>query len=185
MTSCWHGLAPSGNSALRPRQALAWGLALLLACAAAAASGEERSLEIAPGKTIRYSLIGGGDASARPTAEKLLRHLAEGDIEAAAQLSNYPRRRYEELAKYRAAVGDDEFKRVFARFFLPANRVVAEVAIGAHRLLIWDLGEAGHHLAGQYYVQSEGRFLMDDAPGEMRSSLRRVLEAYRSGKLRF
>ena len=178
-------MAPSGNSALRPRRALAWGLALLLASAAALARGEEHSLEIAPGEAIRYSLVGGGEASARPTAEKLLRHLAEGDIEGAALLSNAPRRRYEELARYRAAVGEDEFKRVFARYFLPANRVVAEIAIGAHRLLIWDLGEAGHHLAGQYYVQTEGRFLLDDAPGEMRTSLRRLLEAYRSGALRF
>ena len=178
-------MAPSGNSALRPRQALAWGLALLLACAAAAARGEERSLEIAPGKTIRYSLVGGGDASAKPTAEKLLRHLAEGDIEAASRLSNAPHRRYEELARYRDAVGESEFKRVYSQFFAPANRVVAEVAIGAHRLLIWDLGEAGHRLDGQYYVQAEGRFLMDEVPGEMRSRLRRVLEAYRSGALKF
>jgi len=168
-------LAPSGNSALRPRQALAWGLALLLACAEALAQGE----------AISYRLVQGADGSARPAAEQLLRHLAEGDIEAASKLSNVPRRRYEELARYRDAVGESEFKRVYLRFFAPANRVVAEVAIGAHRLLVWDLGEAGHHLAGQYYVEIEGRFLMDDVPGETRSRLSRVLEAYRSGKLRF
>jgi hypothetical protein len=159
---------------------------LLLACAFALAWGEERSLEIAPGVAIQYRLVeGAGDASARQTAEKLLRHLADGDIEGAALLSNAPRRRYEELARYRTAVGEDEFKRVFAAYFLPANRVVAEISIGQRRLLIWDLGDAGHHLAGQYYVETEGRFLMDDAPGEMRSRLRRVLEAYRSGKLKF
>jgi hypothetical protein len=62
---------------------------------------------------------------------------------------------------------------------------VAEVALGEHRLLVWDLGEAGHRLAGQYYVEVEGKFLMDDVPSEKRTQLRRVLEAYRTGKARF
>jgi hypothetical protein len=168
-------LAPTGNSAPLPRPAAFWGLALLLACAGALAQDE----------ASQYRLVQGVDGSARPTAEKLLRHLAEGDIEAAAKLSNAPRRRLEELAKYRAAVGEAEFKRIYSSYFLPANPVVAEVAIGAHRLLIWNLGDAGNHLAGQFYVEAEGRFLMDDIPGETRTKLRRVLEAYRSGKLRF
>lgn len=178
-------MAPTGNSAPRPRLAATWGLALLVASAGAAAQGAERTLEISPGKAVRYRMVEGGAGSARPTAERLLRHLAEGDIEAAALLSNAPRRRYEELARYRNAVGEGEFKKVYARYFQPANPVVAEIAIGAHRLLIWNLGDAGNNLAGQYYVETEGRFLMDDAPGETRSRLRQVLEAYRSGKLRF
>lgn len=120
--------------------------------------------------------------SARPAAEKLLRHLANGEIEAASQLSNAPQRRLEELAKYRATVGEDGFKRIYSSYFLPANPLVAEVAIGAHRLLIWRLGDAGNHLAGQYYVETDGRFLMDDIPNETRAKLRRVLEDYRSGK---
>jgi len=173
--SCWLGLALAGNSAPQPRWAARWGLALLFACAGAVAQVD----------AIQYRLVQGAEGSARSTAEKLLRHLAEGDIEAASKLSNAPRRRYEELARYRDAVGEAEFKRVYARYFQPANPLVAEIAIGAHRLLIWNLGEAGGHLAGQYYVEAEGRFLMDDVPGETRSSLRRVLEAYRAGKLRF
>ncbi len=172
-------MARTRNIAPRPRRAATWrpwGLALLLGLFASSSF---------PQTEERYRLLDGTAGSARPTAEKLLRHLAEGDIEAAALLSNAPRRRYEELARYRDAVGENEFKRVYSQFFAPANRVVAEIAIGAHRLLIWDLGEAGHHLAGQYYVQTEGRFLMNDVPGETRSSLRRVLEDYRSGRLRF
>jgi len=159
--------------------------ALALACATAAAQGDERSVEVAPGQVVRYRLVESAAGSARPVAEKLLRHLAVGDIESAAVLSNAPRRRYEELARYRAAVGDEEFKRVYGRFFAPANRLVAEVAVGAHRLLIWELGEAGRQLSGQFYVEIDGRFLMDDVPGEARMRLRRVLEAYRSGKIRF
>ena len=114
-----------------------------------------------------------------------MRHLANGEIEAAAQLSNAPRRRLEELARYRDAVGEDEFKRIYSSYFRPANPLVAEVAIGAHRLLIWKLGEAGNHLAGQYYVETDGGFLMDDIPGETRAKLRQVLEDYRSGKIRY
>jgi len=122
--------------------------------------------------------------SARGTALLVLRHLAEGNIEEAAALSNSPRRRFEVLRDYRNAVGEEEFKRVFGRYFTPGNRLIAEVAIGRHRLLVWDLGEAGNQLAGQYYVEVEGKFLMDDVPSAERSRLRRVLDAYRSGKAR-
>jgi hypothetical protein len=120
--------------------------------------------------------------SARATAMLMLRHLAEGNIEEAAALSNAPQRRLEVLRNYRDAVGEDEFKRVFGRYFAAENRLIAEVALGPHRLLVWDLGEAGNRLAGQYYVEVEGRFLLDDVPSRERSELRRVLEAYRSGK---
>ena len=137
---------------------------------------------------MRYKLLDAAatpGASARQTANRVLRHLADGDIEQAALLSNAPRRRYEVLREYRASVGEDEFKRAFAQYFVPENRLVAEVALGEHRLLVWDLGEAGHRLAGQYYVEVEGKFLMDDVPSEQRTQLRRVLEAYRTGKARF
>lgn len=120
--------------------------------------------------------------SARGTAMLMLRHLAGGNIEEAAALSNAPRRRFEVLRDYRDAVGEDEFKRVFGRYLASENRLIAEVALGRHRLLVWDLGEAREHLAGQYYVEVEGKFLMDDVPSAERSRLRRVLEAYRSGK---
>lgn len=122
--------------------------------------------------------------SARATAMLMLRHLADGNIEEAAALSNAPRRRFEVLRDYRDAVGKEEFKRVFGRYFAAQNRLVAEVAIGRHRLLVWDLGEAGNRLAGQYYVEVEGRFLLDDVPSPERSELRRVLEGYRLGKIK-
>lgn len=162
----------------------AWSFALLVAGFAFLAHGEERTLQLAPGKILHYRTVERGPGSARATAEKLLRHLAAGEIEDAAQLSNAPQRRFEELAKYRDAVGEDEFKRVFGQYFSPANRLVAEIAIDRHRLLVWNLGEAGDRLAGQYYVEVGGRFLMDDVPNATREQLRRVLEAYRSGKVR-
>ena len=69
---------------------------------------------------------------------------------------------------------------MFGRYFHPENRLVAEYRLGVHRLLIWDLGEVAHHLAGQYYVETEeGKFLMDDAPSEERSRLRQALDSYR------
>lgn len=121
-------------------------------------------------------------ASALSTAKLLNRHLTSGAIEDAALLSNAPRRRYEVLRDYKASVGDDGFKQVFGEYFYPENRVVAEVAIGAHSLLVWHLRE-GNRYAGQYYVRIGDRVLMDDAPSEMRGRLRRVLEAIRTGRV--
>ncbi len=82
------------------------------------------------------------------------------------------------LRDYLASVGSEGFKRVFAQYL--QNRIVAEIAVGPRRLIIWDLAEASHYLAGQYYVEVDGRFLMDDVPSEARSRLRRVLRSYRN-----
>ena len=76
-------------------------------------------------------------------------------------------------------VGEEEFKRVFAQYLQPHNRLVAEIAIGRRRLLIWSLADSANHLAGQYYVESDGRFLLDDIPSDARADLRRVLLHYR------
>jgi hypothetical protein len=151
----------SGRDERAARRAARWGLALLLALCPSSAFSQ----------------------SARPAAEKLLRHLAAGEIEAAAQLSNVPARRLEEFTRYRATVGEDEFKKVYASYFQPANPLVAEIAIGAHRLLIWRLGDAGNHLAGQFYVR-DGRFRWIRS-SETRSKLRQILEDHRTGKLKF
>ena len=141
-------------------------LALLL-CAAAAAHAQERYEVISPGSA----------QSALPVAREFLRFLSEGDIVEAAALSNSPMRRHEVLRDYRASVGEEEFKRVFAEY--AARPVVAEIAIGSHRLIIRDLTDAENSLAGQYYVDVDGRFLVDDVPNETRASLKRVLQAYR------
>jgi hypothetical protein len=146
-----------------------WGLSLFLVAAAALAHAEEPML-----------LASGSAGSALEAAKQLLRYLADGNIEEAARLSNAPQRRYELLRDYRAKVGEEEFKRVFGQYFHPENRPVAEYRLGSRRLLIWDLGEEAHHLAGQYYVEiEEGKFLMDDAPSEERSRLRQALDSYR------
>ena len=98
-------------------------------------------------------------------------------------LSNAPRRRFEVLRDYRESVGAEEFKRVFAQYLSPQNRLLAEIAIGRHRLLIWDIKDGATRIAGQYFVEIEGRYLVDDVPNDTRTSLRWVLEAYRNGKL--
>ncbi len=161
-----------------------------------AQSDETRTLELDGGGRVTYTLrTHAADAhAARPAGElaptsaldaaKLLNlHLSAGDIEEAALLSNAPRRRFEVLQDYRAAVGAEEFKRVFAQYFYPENRLLAEIGIGKHRLLIWDLKEGANRIAGQYFVEIEGRYLVDDVPNDARTSLRWVLEAYRAGKL--
>lgn len=162
---------------------------------AAFAQGEEvRTLDTDSGAELRYAIRSHAanahvvDPSAQPeptsalgTAILLNRHLSAGRIEDAALLSNAPRRRFEVLREYRESIGEEEFRRVFAAYFTPANRLLAEVAIGAHRLLIWELTRQAQ-FAGQYFVEVDGRWLIDDVPNETRSSLRRVLEAYRAGK---
>jgi hypothetical protein len=142
-----------------------WGLSLiLLACTASAAD---------------YRLVTDPAESAKASATRLLALLAEGDIEAAARLSNAPERRYEVLRDYRAQVGEEEFKRVYARYFEPSNRLMAEAAIGKRRLLVWQLGQAGGQLAGQFFVEVDGRFVLDDVPSPERQRLERVLRDYR------
>jgi hypothetical protein len=170
--------------------------ALLYATALHAQTEEARTLELEGGARVAYLLrTHPADAHlARPAADlapssalnaaKLLNlHLSTGDIEEAALLSNSPRRRFEVLRDYRDSVGEDEFKRVFAQYFYPENRLIAEVAIDKHRLLIWDLKEGATRIAGQFFVEVEGRYLIDDVPNDVRTRLRWVLEAYRSGKI--
>lgn len=142
---------------------------------------EERVLDLGKGSTLRYEVLDPGAPearSARAAAGQILRHLAEGSLEKAAELSNAPKRRYEVLRDYRASVGDAEFRRVFGQYL--RSRIVDEIAIGDRRLLIWDLAEAAQReLAGQYYVEVDGRFLMDDVPSQERAELTRVLQSYR------
>ena len=153
---------------------------------ALAALAAERTLDTGDGRVIRYSVLEPGAPSELPSATavalQLVRLLSEGRVDDAAALSNAPARRLEVLRDYQASVGEDEFRRVFGQFLQPQNRIAAEVAIGPRRLVIWDLGEAGHHLAAQYFVEAEGKFVLDDVPSEPRSDLRRVLQAYRTDK---
>jgi hypothetical protein len=126
-----------------------------------------------------YRLVTDPRDSARESATRMLALLAEGNLEAAAQLSNAPQRRYEVLRDYRAQVGEEEFKRVYARYFEPGNRVMAEAALGKRRLLVWQLGQAGGRLAGQFFVEQDGRFVLDDVPNPERAALQQVLDQYR------
>ena len=75
-----------------------------------------------------------------------------------------------------------DFRQVYAEYFRPANRVVAELSTGEHSLLVWYLHESNRY-AGQYYVRVEGKTLLDDVPSPERARLRRLLEAIRAGRL--
>ena len=132
-----------------------------------------------PAQEPGYRLVSDPSESARPVALEILKHLAAGELEAAAALSNAPQRRLEVLRDFRDSVGEAQFRKLFGRYFAPENRVVMEAAIGTHRLLVWDLGEAGHQLAGQYFVELDGRFVMDDVQSSERAKLQRVLESRR------
>jgi hypothetical protein len=134
--------------------------------------------------SVTYRHVAEGEASAQPVAVQLLTHLAAGEIDAAAQLSNEPARRAGVLRDYLERVGEAEFRRVYAQYLEPQNRVVAEIAVGPRRLIIWDLETAGHRLAGQYYIEADGRFLMDDRPGPERQALQRVLADHRKNAKR-
>jgi hypothetical protein len=140
---------------------------------------QERSLRLSNGTTVVYRIVAEDEQSAQPVALQVLRHLAAGRIDEAAQLSNEPARRAEVLRDYVALVGDPEFRRVYAQYLAPQNRVIAEIAMGPRRLIIWDLETAGHRLAGQYYIEAEGKFLMDDRPGPERLALQGVLAEHR------
>jgi hypothetical protein len=174
----------------------AFAAGLCFAATLHAQSEASRTLELDGGGRVTYTLrTHPADAhTARPAGElaptsalnaaKLLNlHLSAGDIEEAALLSNSPRRRFEVLREYRESVGEEEFKRVFVQYFYPQNRLLAEIAIGRNRLLIWDLTDGATRIAGQYFVEIDGRYLVDDIPNDARTSLRWVLEAYRAGKL--
>lgn len=118
--------------------------------------------------------------SAKDTAQLVLRHLSEGNIAEAAALSNAPRRRFEVLRDYRDAVGEEAFKRVFASYLSPGNRLIAEVVRGKHTLLVWKLAEADDHIAAQYYVEIDGRHLLDDVPSPGRAELTNELRKIRA-----
>lgn len=181
------------------RRALA-GAALAAALAAPfallAQSETPRSLELEDGKRIEYTLRTHPAEAHRvkpatvlaPTtaldAARLLNlHLSTGDIEEAALLSNSPRRRFEVLQDYRRTIGDDEFRRVFAEYFDPKNKLLGEIVIGPHSLLVWNQ-TATKTIAGQFFVRmDDGRYLVDDIPNTTRTSLRQVLQAYRAGKI--
>lgn len=125
--------------------------------------------------TDSYRVVAADEPSARPVALRILNHLAAAEIEEAARLSNEPTRRGEVLRDYLRSVGEAEFRRVYAEYLQPPNRVVEEIALGPRRLLIWQLETAGNRLAGQYYIESDGDFVMDDRPGPERHVLRQVL----------
>ena len=161
---------------------------------AQAQSEETHTLALDGGAKITYTLrlhpagahVAPGDpapTSALGTAKLLNRHLAAGDLTEAALLSNAPRRRFEVLRDFHESVGADEFKRVFAQYLSGENRLLAEIAIDKHRLLVWDLRQGTPRVAGQYFVEIEGRYLIDDVPNDVRTRLRWVLEAYRAGKI--
>jgi hypothetical protein len=152
-------------------------LAALIACVTLAACAAQ-----APEPSSPYHLTENPAESAQPVALQILRALAAGDIEQAAKFSNAPERRAEVLREFRARVGDQEFKRVYGEYLAPENRVIAEVALGPRRLLVWRLGSAGDRVVGQYYVQVDDRFVMDDERSPERAELTRALAKYRSTK---
>lgn len=180
-----------------PRLRRKWWSVPVLLLFASLAQGQpltEQSVEL-DGETLRFSIrafapdaqafdpaVVPEPTTALNTARLLSVYLTAGKVEDAAMLSTAPRRRFEVLRDYQGAVGDEDFKQVYSQYFQPQNRLVAEVLMGPHSLLVWHLRENDRY-AGQYYVQVEGKVFMDDVPSTERFRLRRILEAIRAGKV--
>ena len=168
---------------------------LLLLFVALVAGGEEtRVLETADGGQIRYTLrtyapdahrldpaIGLAPTDALDVAKLVTRHLAAGRVEEVSLLSTAPKARFERLRESFAGWSLDDFARAFGRYFAPGNRIVGEAAIGNHRLLMWYLSDTDY-VTGYFFVEVDGKLLLDDVPSDARTRLRRVLEAHRSGR---
>ncbi len=168
--------------------------AALIAGVLSARADEPRVLELENGERIAYAVKAhpaGAHAfdpkaelepdSALNTAKLITHYLSEGRIEDVSLLSNAPKARFERLRGSFRGWSESDFRRAYGRYFAPENRIVGEAAIGAHRLLMWYLKDTDH-VAAFFLVEIEGRYLLDDMPNQTRTSLRRVLEAYRSGK---
>jgi hypothetical protein len=167
---------------------------LLLLAALAAGTEETRVLQTEEGAAIRYTLrtfapdahLLDPPGEPAPTdalhaARLVTRHLAAGRVEEVSLMSNAPRARFERLRESFDGWSEADFARAFGRYFAPENRVVGDVAIGKHRLLMWYLKDTDH-LTGYFFVEVEGKLLLDDVPSETRANLRRVLEAHRAGR---
>ncbi len=161
-----------------------------------ASAQEQRTVEFENGERVSYALrLHPADAhlldleaalqprSALDTAKLVTRYLAEGRIEDASLLSNAPKARYARLRESFEGWSEADFRRAYGRYFDRENRIVGEVSIDNHRLLIWYLRDTDY-LAAFFLVDIEGRLLIDDVPNETRANLRRVLQAYRDGKLK-
>jgi hypothetical protein len=170
-------------------------LFLLAASAPFARADEPRMLEMENGERVNYVLrthpsdahvldasAGLQPRSALNTAKLVTRYLAEGRIEDASLLSNAPKARYARLRESFEGWKEADFRRAYGRYFDPENRIVGEVSIDGHRLVIWHLRDTDY-LAAFFLVEIEDRLLIDDVPNETRANLRRVLEAYRAGKI--
>ena len=177
-----------------------WGTSLfflLLLCAfAQARAQEQRTLELENGEQVRYVVRAHPadahlfeanavlqPASALDTAKLVTRYLSEGRVEDASLLSNSPKARYARLRESFQGWKEADYQRAYGRYFDADNRIVAEIAIEGHRLLIWYLKDTDY-LAAFFLVDVEGRLLLDDVPNATRASLRRVLQAYRDGKVK-
>lgn len=151
---------------------------------AQARAAEEREIEI-DGRPIRYTVE--APAAERPgsqtnttlaTARRLHEHLARGEIEAAALLSNSPKRRFEIYRDYRESVGEAGFKQVYAQYLDSSTQPLAEIALGERRLIVWKLAGLAQS-TGEFFIRIEDETYMDDVPSADRQLLRRILETYR------
>ena len=177
------------------RRALAAVLACVALVSAHAQTGQARSLTLADGTRIAYTLrdftrdaqalapgVKLAPNNALDAAKLLIEHLARGQIEDAALLSNAPKQRYRLLREAYAGWKPEDFARTYGRYFLPQNRILAEVSIGAHHLVLWRLQDI-NYLAGYFFIDIDGKTYLDDWPSPVRAQLEQVLEAYRAGTL--
>ncbi len=168
---------------------IGWALGAAAALCAAvmptqAGAAEEREIEI-DGRPIRYTVEaptaerpGAAANTTLATARRLHEHLARGEIEAAALLSNSPKRRFEIYRDYHESVGEAGFRQVYAQYLDNSTQPLAEIALGERRLIVWKLAGLAQS-TGEFFIRIEDEIYMDDVPSEDRQLLRRILETYR------
>ncbi len=96
--------------------------------------------------------------------------LAEGDIEAAAALSNDPEKTKKKFERQQKRVGEEEFAAMFRAYFGGTVTVKYLFALGTHEMLILHDPQMGMDMA-QFYEVVDGKRLVDEQESADRTKL--------------
>jgi hypothetical protein len=109
-------------------------------------------------------------------AQQLYAHLATGDIEKAASLSDDPAASKANYARLLDRLGPEAFQKTFAAYLGPAGLELRMVlSVGTHSMLIVRNPEMGMD-AAQFYASSGGVFHVEDQKSREREQLGRLFQ---------
>lgn len=178
---------------MRTRTAAALASVLALVCLATAAGPVTRTWKSAEDE-ITYQLLAfepplkitrqlQSDRGAVAASLSLYRALAAADISSAAAMSNDRERTYAKYERYIERLGAAEFKKMFATYFVGGASYTHELVIGEHHMLLIE-DPSDDTIAAQFYVLTDGKYLVDEKPGRERDQLGRIFMAVREEKLK-